>query len=177
LDGLNKTEWVVFEWGSGNSTIWWSKNVSKVIAVEDNDVWFEEVAKQIAPNVEYFCCKDVSYFEKIRQYPDNYFDVVVIDGAFRNECAIESINKVKNEGIIIFDNSDGADFRNAQLLFMEKNLYRIDFWGLIPSYAYKNCTSFYSKCSEIFRPKYLQMNLSSSTGQSCFQAMDLINRK
>ena len=73
LDGLNKSEWTVFEWGSGNSTIWWSKHVSKVIAVEDNDSWFNEVKKQIASNVEYSCCKDKYYFEKIREFSRQSF--------------------------------------------------------------------------------------------------------
>jgi hypothetical protein len=172
LDGLNKTNWTVFEWGSGNSTVWWSKHVKQVVAVEDNEEWFAEVKKQISTNVDYSCCKDDSYYKRIKQFPDNYFDVIVIDGSYRNECAIESINKISKEGLIIFDNADGVDFKKAQILFMEKEFYRIDFWGLIPSYAYKNCTSIFSKSPAIFKPQSLQMDLSSSTGISCFQAID-----
>jgi hypothetical protein len=172
LDGFNKENWAVFEWGSGNSTIWWSKHVKKVIAVEDDTEWYNEVKNKISSNVEYSCCVNNEYYEKIREFDDGCFDVIVIDGAYRNECAAESINKINKDGLIIFDNSDGVDFKEAQLLFMENDFFRVDFWGLIPSYAYKNCTSIFSKSTNIFKPSWLQMNLKPSSGVSCFQAMD-----
>ena len=34
------------------------------------------------------------------------FDVIIIDGENRFECAVESINKLKEDGFIILDNSD-----------------------------------------------------------------------
>ena len=50
---LNKTM-NVFEWGMGNSTLFWSKYVNSVTSVEHDKEWFEKVKEIIPSNV---CCK------------------------------------------------------------------------------------------------------------------------
>ena len=39
-------DWVVFEWGSGGSSEWWSEKVSKIISVEHNKEWFDIVKEK-----------------------------------------------------------------------------------------------------------------------------------
>lgn len=172
LDGVVSKDWTVFEWGSGNSTLWWAQNVSQVCAVEDNEAWFNEIKSQIPLNVDYTYKNGPDYYQEIRKYSNKYFDIIVIDGSLRNECALEAASKIKDEGIIIFDNSDSAESVKSQQYFIDNNFYRIDFWGLIPSYAYKNCTSLFSKSPDFIRAKHLQSKMKLSTGISCFQAMD-----
>ncbi len=57
------------------------------------------------------------YFQKIQKYPDNYFDFVLIDGRARVACMINEIDKIKNEGILILDNSDREKYHSIFYIF------------------------------------------------------------
>lgn len=46
------------------------------------------------------------YASAIDQYPDEYFDVVLVDGRARPSCLKHSLGKVKKNGLLILDNSD-----------------------------------------------------------------------
>ncbi|WP_146749543.1 hypothetical protein [Ensifer adhaerens] len=43
----------VFEYGSGNSTLWWSRKAKSVVSVEHDRDWFELISKQSPANVTY----------------------------------------------------------------------------------------------------------------------------
>ena len=45
------------------------------------------------------------YFNHILTYPDNYFDLVLVDGRMRLECACNARSKVKAGGVIVYDDS------------------------------------------------------------------------
>lgn len=46
------------------------------------------------------------YASLIDRYPDEYFDVVLVDGRVRPSCTKHSISKVKKGGLLVIDNSD-----------------------------------------------------------------------
>ena len=47
-----------------------------------------------------------NYCKKIREFDDEYFDAVLVDGRARPSCIVESVNKIKKGGILIIDNSE-----------------------------------------------------------------------
>ena len=49
-----------------------------------------------------------SYVCKIDSYPDNYFDIVSIDGRARPSCIMHSVSKIKIGGMLILDNAERA---------------------------------------------------------------------
>lgn len=124
----------LFEWGSGGSTLFYARQVKKVISIEYDEVYFDFVSKQLKgiDNVElvlappqdsgkyksFFPRHLGSYFDRyvetIDQYPDNYFDVIVVDGRQRNECFKRALKKVKREGIIVFDNFEREIYKKSQ---------------------------------------------------------------
>jgi len=173
LDGIIKPDWKVFEWGSGNSTLWWSSRVKSVHAVEDNLSWQQEVSKKMPENakVEFAgTCED--YVAAYLNSEEESYDVVVVDGEHRNECAKVALDKLKPGGIIIFDNDDGVAMNEGVDFLNSKGLYRLDFWGLIPSYLYKNCTSIFLSDPAILRRTTRPSEHKSSIGPSCQQAVD-----
>ena len=172
LDRIVKPEWSVFEWGSGNSTLWWSGRVASVVAVEDDAVWYEEVVKQMPANVQLLKKTEADYYSAIADYPANSFDAIVVDGSSRNDCARFGVSRLKEDGVLIFDNSDNVKFAESSAILKDLGFYRIDFWGLIPSYFYKNCTSLYFR-DPGFLKHYQSPHLhQSSVGPSCSQAME-----
>lgn len=133
---LNK-EMIVFEYGCGGSTLYLSSRVKKIISVDHDQNWISivegEMKKRGITNCELFCCppeessaatdknylstdQDFSnksfqkYVEKINEYPDNYFDLVVVDGRARNGCLLNLLPKIKNNGYVLLDNSERKEY-------------------------------------------------------------------
>ena len=47
-----------------------------------------------------------TYVKKIDECPDNYFDIVLVDGRARPSCILHSLKKIKVNGYLILDNSE-----------------------------------------------------------------------
>ena len=99
-----------FEWGSGRSTKWFAKRVGKLVSVEDDQSWFNRVRSDRLLNVDYRYaptnegCK--SYFGQITEFPDGFFDFVLVDGSCRDLCIRAVASKVRSGGLIVVDNAD-----------------------------------------------------------------------
>ena len=52
-----------------------------------------------------------AYFDHILRYPDEFFDVVLVDGRARVECALNALDKIKPGGFLILDNSEWEKYR------------------------------------------------------------------
>lgn len=162
--------WKIFEYGSGNSTLWWAQRVSQVISLESAKDWYSYVQENVPNNVSiYLEEQEEEYLNKINGYTDNYFDVVIIDGDYRNECVKFALSKIKKIGFIIFDNTDNKEFNEGINLLFDNGYHKIDFYGLSPGYTYKNCTSIFFKDFTIFANRKLPSDKLSCLGISCFQ--------
>lgn len=52
LKGRLKKDMRVFEWGCGNSTLFWSHYVKEVVSVEHNFAWYEKMKRVVSKNVK-----------------------------------------------------------------------------------------------------------------------------
>lgn len=171
-----KREWNVFEWGSGNSTLWWSQRVNRVISVDHDPEWFRSISNQMPDNVSIkLITEKTSYIQALEQSVSEtngaLLDVIVIDGEWRNECAKQAINFLSPEGVIIFDNTDRIMFREGTAHLDTCGLFRIDFYGMIASYLYKNCTSVFMNTPAFLRSGALPSDHRTSLGPTCSQAL------
>lgn len=131
----------IFEYGSGNSSIFWAKRSKKVISIEDDKEWYQIVKINILKNQDiYFAQKREEYVNLIGRFPIN-FDVIVIDGKYRYDCATKSITKLSSGGMIILDNSDWHP-KSCQFL-RENDLIQVDFSGFGPINGYTWTTSIF----------------------------------
>jgi hypothetical protein len=99
----------VLEFGSGGSTIFWSKNCKSVKSYETNPYWFKKLAtKTEGTNVEMVLGDQEKILEDTAKEPDNYYDLVLIDAdPHRNRrllFANASIPKLKLGGWLVIDN-------------------------------------------------------------------------
>ena len=97
----------VLEWGSGTSTIYFSKIVKQFVSVEHNMEWYNFVSSQIADNVEYYYVAPHGFKndeELDKNVPDllcRANDPVLVDGithwktrdGFDWHCGIDYIRK------------------------------------------------------------------------------------
>lgn len=129
----------VFEYGSGNSTIWFSNHTKNIISVEHNDCWHSQMKEKLKrfSNIQYFL-RDLtsgSYQKEILKY-DNTFDIIVLDGRERVECSFNVLKALKVTGVIIWDNSDRTKYSKGYEFLMSNGFQRIDFYGMGPISAH-----------------------------------------
>lgn len=60
------------------------------------------------------------YVSSVDNYPDAYFDIILIDGRARPSCIMHAVAKVKPEGIVIIDNSERAYYFSEKTKTMLK---------------------------------------------------------
>lgn len=76
-------------------------------------------------------------------YPAGHFDVIVVDGMARALTAWVAARQVGGAGLVVFDNSDRAEYANGYEFLEKSGFARIDFWGLGPINPYEWCTSIF----------------------------------
>jgi len=132
----------VFEFGSGNSTLWWSMHASRVISCEHHEEWYKAFQSKLPESVEYLHreIEGGHYRDAILAY-DSEFQIIVIDGRDRVNCAMNSLAALSADGVIIWDNSDRAKYSPGYSFLIDNGFRRLDFWGLGPINDHQWCTS------------------------------------
>ena len=127
---------VGLEYGSGRSTLFFSKHLGKLVSIEHYAEWYKKVNKILEEeninNVDYLYIpknseEDIDdnsnefhnkftgneerpeyadYANKVLDYDDNYFDFVLIDGRSRVNCGLNAMAKLKPGGMFVLDNSE-----------------------------------------------------------------------
>lgn len=134
----------VWEWGSGNSTMWWSKYSSSVTSVEYDKGWMDRVSEQIKKkNAKLiFSELDKNYPSTILDSKKKY-DVIVVDGRMRVECATNALKCLTKRGVIIWDNTDRERYKKGIDLIKKQGFKSLDFYGPAPIDNYLTQTSIY----------------------------------
>lgn len=145
IRGLRLNECRVFEYGSGNSSIFWAQRVSEISAVENNPAWADEVRSQNIENLKVITSIGREDYVKAPFSVGGTFDIVIVDGRYRKDCAGIAVDVVGDDGMIIFDNADW--YPEACELIRSKDWYQIDFTGLGPINSYVWTTAVFIKSS------------------------------
>jgi len=69
------------------------------------------------------------------------YDIVVIDGRDRVNCAKRSLDSLKPAGVFIWDNSDRPEFEEGLRALIPRGFRSLDFEGLGPVNPYTWMTS------------------------------------
>ena len=109
----------VFEYGCGLGTLWWADYAATLHAVEHEQGWAEEISGKVPEHVSIlYRAAGISYVDSIGENGIKY-DVIIIDGRDRVECAKKAVAHLSDDGVIIFDDTNrkkyesGADFLKA----------------------------------------------------------------
>ena len=134
---------VVFEYGSGNSTLWWSERTARVVSCEHDKEWYADFSSKVPANTTYLLRRaknSSAYAEEIGNYT-NMFDIIVIDGRDRNNCIRNGMGALRSKGVVVWDNSDRAEYLEGYELLGSAGFKRLDFWGMGPLSTREWCTS------------------------------------
>jgi hypothetical protein len=148
-----KPEFKVFEYGGGGSTVFFLKRVARLVTIESNEYWKNQLAENLSPELKRnwelrFVKADSNDADAKREYIESVatggpWDVVLVDGWNRQHCAEAAREFVKPGGILVFDNSNKPQFAGVPDLF--KDWKRLEFQGLGPARSWITKTDAYVK--------------------------------
>ena len=136
----------IFEFGCGNSSLFWALRAQKVVSVEDNLKWFEKWQKEFNhPHLSVIWRDEGEIYENAILETDEKQDVIIIDGKRRFQCAETALKRLNNGGMIILDDSDrintSEEYKKAVAILRDANLLQVDFYGFCPMNNYTKTTS------------------------------------
>lgn len=157
LDKFLNKEMIVFEYGSGGSTLYVARKAKEIVSVEYQLQWYLSVKVALIKNRLRNCklilarptrvnslgrdyassdpvLKGFS-FQKfvtaIDEHPRESFDLVIVDGRARNTCILHALPKVKKGGFIFLDDSGRQEYNLGKSLlnkYHKTELSRATVW-------------------------------------------------
>ena len=155
LKEMNFSDCSVFEYGSGNSTFWWAEQARKVTAVEHDKKWYMQLQEKLSGNATVlFCENDIAYSAALTEM----YDVIIIDGLWRDLCAVEALKHIKNDGIIILDDSQRVQSleeykKTLEVLRADTRFIQIDFFGFCPMAPCTKVTTLFISRARVMKYK------------------------
>lgn len=151
LDQFDFSDKNVFEYGSGNSSRFWAKRARTIVSVEHDSDWYLKINEMKSVNQTLMLKDNKSEYINSIDIGAMAYDLIIIDGVYRLNCAKRAIDNLIQGGIIILDNSDW--YPNTSRLLRETGLIQIDFTGLGPINYYTWTTSLFFSRDVNLRPK------------------------
>ncbi|MEM1167166.1 MAG: class I SAM-dependent methyltransferase [Planctomycetota bacterium] len=157
LERVVEPGWRVAEFGSGASTLYWSRRVSHITAVEHHRGWHTKLtrafevegvrncryvlaeprrlsraerieARSQKKGFEELCFRD--YANALADEPAGTYDLIFVDGRARVACAEAAVHKVRSGGWLVLDNAERP--RYAELRKRFAGYRRLDFTSMGP---------------------------------------------
>jgi hypothetical protein len=146
------SEMNVFEYGCGSSTLWWAGRVNEVVACEHDFAWYQDVTRKLPVNATIHHVPLVygGDYSRLVSTLGRTFDVVVIDGRDRVNCAINALTALTPAGVIIWDNSDRAEYQEGCRHLLDHGFRKIEFVGIAPIMVFKTETSIFYRPNNCF---------------------------
>lgn len=141
----------IFEFGSGNSTHYYSKRVTSVTSVEHDKLWYDKIKSAMPANVNLFY-SELSAGGEYCHYAartNQHYDVIIVDGRDRVNCCINSLPALNGGGVIVLDDSEREKYAGAHTFLTKEGFKKIDFWGTAPAIEYLKCTTIFYRPGNI----------------------------
>jgi len=161
LSQIDMRDFDIYEWGSGNSSKFFARRCRSITSIESNLEWFDYGSDNLEENQKIKLLNYQEYATEIDKENMKY-DVIIIDGIDRYECAKAALNNIKKGGMIILDNSDWNP-NACELLRSSLQYIEVDFHGFGPINSYSWTTSvFIDKNAKLMNLKDRQPHYSKA---------------
>lgn len=143
LEDRLQPEFRIFEYGSGNSTLFFARRVDQVVSVEHDEKWYESVSKRVPVNAYVHLSTDPSgpSYTRAPGQAQGPFDVILVDGRNRAGCLRAAPEWLSPGGVLILDDAERARYASAIAEIQADGFRRLDFWGLAPNIEYEKSTA------------------------------------
>lgn len=141
LEQLDLTDKTVFEYGCGNSTLFWSRRARRVCSVEHVETFYREIHPGLPANCTLSLETQPEDYVRAIARCGEPLDIIVIDGHSRVACSKIAAQYLRPGGFIMLDNSDW--FYEASANLRGADLIEVDMSGFAPINDFVTTTSFY----------------------------------
>jgi len=141
LDARLDAKMRLLEFGSGNSTLYFSKRVSAVVSIESDESWYAHVRECIDEDVVSLHLVERTEYAAFPATMGSLFSIILVDGHDRFECASSSLSLLTSDGVLVLDNSIRIEYEPIYRLMKENGFRCIDFFGMAPGSRKDNCTT------------------------------------
>lgn len=163
IEGRLNKELSLFEYGAGNSTFFFAKQVKTVRSIENNEEWYAKIKGNLPTNVDisFVPLGDKAYQEAIL-HENSDFDIVLVDGRERVACLKNAMQKLSNKGVIILDDAEREKYKEAFEYMKAKGFRHIPFSGIAIGAIHDKSTVVFLPGSKLFR------NIDARISSHCF---------
>lgn len=134
---------LIFEFGSGNSTIFYAKKAKNIVSVEHDKAWFDKIKNTSPANAEIILCKVVANgeYSKMPVKTRKKYHIIIVDGRDRVNCCKNALSALTPDGVLVLDDSE-REFYLPALKFLKKSGFKeLSFSGISPGLFYYKTTS------------------------------------
>lgn len=97
-------------------------------------------SKYLSQKREYIGMDFTAYVKSIDQYPDDYFDVILVDGRSRVACVTRAAAKIRKGGYLILDDAERERYKEATSFLNSLHWTLRAFSGPVPHcYGFGTC--------------------------------------
>lgn len=140
----------VFEFGMGNSTLWWARHAQHVATCEGDKGWLDRISKVMPGNVETIYADPASDdYPAAARNRGKPIDILVIDGRRRVDSCVMSLPQLSRQGVVVWDNAERERYSPGFDALAEAGFKRLDFWGLGPLHVQRWVTSVFYRPDNI----------------------------
>ena len=137
----------VFEFVSGNSTLFFADRVKQINSVEHNSDWYNLLHSEVPDNgniILAISSNEEDYVKPLKK-ANNKFDLIFIDGIHRVTCCSISIKFLSTQGVIILDDSEREEYKPGMDFIVKNGFRKIDYWGISPGCLFRKATTIFYK--------------------------------
>lgn len=105
----------VLEWGSGFSTLYFSKLCNPQIwdAVEHDPLWYSSLVDRVQSPIKLHFTNDPQHYVDLPGHFGYKYDFILIDGRMRRRCLLHAYELVNRNGIIVLHDADRTWYHSA----------------------------------------------------------------
>lgn len=143
LDVRLTTNQSIFEYGSGNSTRYFAKKVKDITSLEHDRLWYEQGIKNKPENAEIVFCEldENGKYCRGAKNSKQKFNIIIVDGRDRVNCCLQSMDSLSEDGVLILDDSERAQYDVGRKALINNGFKEISFSGISPGLFYRKETS------------------------------------
>jgi precorrin-6B methylase 2 len=151
LERRAKPEMKVFEYGCGNSTLWWAARVASVRSCEHDEHWHDSILAKLPANVMLHLRRLGDTYASCVLEDRTTFDIIVVDGRERVKCITTCLAALADGGVVILDNAERSEYQDGIRFLVQQGFRELAFDGPSPIVMQPSRTSiFYRPATNAF---------------------------
>jgi hypothetical protein len=125
----------IFEYGSGYSTLYFSKKFAHITSVDNDLQWHNKILSLTTGSTNckiIFSADEQTYVDSIEGEATMKYDFILIDGRWRNKCVYKAVNYIKSKGVIMLDDVEREYYSTAVTFLKNQQFIPIPLIGMSP---------------------------------------------